>query len=78
MTWSGQKIPVESVIKIILLIFFDLNFLNIERTDIEATRCRATIAGIAGHPKNVTSGINLNIEFSWRAPQSHTSEIKPE
>jgi hypothetical protein len=42
----------------------------------KATSTRAVVAGIAADPQDITSSINLHIEFSRRRAQFHFCKIK--
>lgn len=48
-----------------------------KRYFLESSRLGATIAGATAHPQNITSCINLHMEFSWRRTQEHCRKIKP-
>jgi len=48
-----------------------------EKRYFESSRLRATSAGAATDPQNITSCINLDMEFSWRRTQLHCRIIKP-
>lgn len=51
--------------------------MRIKKIYIEGTGIGTATAGNTWNPKNVTTGVNLHIEFFWRVPQFYTSKVEP-
>lgn len=89
MNWKYQKNLAESVkqvknprdFTVSTITVFQIVTLKVVRQKTEfyskSTVLRAITAGTAGNPQNVTSSINLHIEFFGRRTQLHFCKIKP-